>query len=221
LPLADDGFGEVLPTPPQLRDRRLPPPPGGPPAPDGFEARVEVVDDGVASRSTWHPGCPVGLDDLRHVTVSFWGFDDRAHTGELLVDAAVTDDLVGVFEVLFDARFPIEQMRIVSAEELDAAPTGDGNNTTAFVCRQKVAAGGWSEHARGLAVDVNPFHNPYVRGERVLPELASAYVARDDHRPGTIREGDVVTRAFDAIGWGWGGRWSSYKDWMHLSATGR
>jgi poly-gamma-glutamate synthesis protein (capsule biosynthesis protein) len=27
--------------------------------------------------------------------------------------------------------------------------------------------------------------------------------------------------AFDRVGWGWGGRWSSVKDYQHVSATGR
>jgi len=28
-------------------------------------------------------------------------------------------------------------------------------------------------------------------------------------------------RAFDAAGWGWGGRWSGAKDYQHFSASGR
>jgi len=28
-------------------------------------------------------------------------------------------------------------------------------------------------------------------------------------------------RAFDAVGWGWGGRWSGAKDYQHFSASGR
>jgi hypothetical protein len=68
---------------------------------------------------------------------------------------------------------------------------------------------------------VNPFHNPYVRDDIVLPELASAYVDREHRRPGMIHPGDVVTAAFGKIGWSWGGDWDSLKDWMHFSATGR
>jgi hypothetical protein len=32
---------------------------------------------------------------------------------------------------------------------------------------------------------------------------------------------DVVVRAFRRIGWGWGGRWTSAKDYQHFSANGR
>lgn len=222
LPLRPDGFGEIPPTPPELDDRRLPPPPDGlPPAGEAFAATVETVPEEVAARSTWSPGCPVALEDLRYLTVTFWGFDHQPHTGELLVHERAADPMVEVFRAIYDARFPIEEMRVITTADLDAPPTGDGNTTTGFVCRPTVSSGGWSQHAYGLAVDINPFHNPYARDDVVVPELASSYVDRDRHRPGMIQPGDVVTQAFAAIGWGWGGNWRSAKDWMHFSHDGR
>jgi hypothetical protein len=222
LPLRPDGYGQVLPTPPELLDRRLPTVDLlDPPADGAFAATVEPVPADVVARSSWQAACPVGLNQLRYVTVSFWGFDDRPHTGELLVNASWADQLVEVFRALFDARFAIEEMRIIRAEEIDEHPTGDGNTTTSFVCRPAVGSGSWSRHAYGLAIDINPFHNPYVKGDLVLPELASAYIDRDNLRPGMIAEGDVATAAFGRMGWGWGGRWSSLLDWMHFSDNNR
>ena len=122
-------------------------------------------------------------------------------------------------------RFPLEEVRVVRADELDAAPTGDGNVTSAFVCRPSVSGGGWSGHAYGRALDVNPFHNPYDRGSGddrlVLPELATAYTDRDRALPGMLSASSGAVQAAEAAGWGWGGSWSSAKDWMHLSADGR
>ncbi len=163
----------------------------------------------------------MALEELAYVRLPFWGFDGQAHTGELLVHADAADDLVSVLRRLYRQRFPIEEMRVVAPAELDAPPTGDGNNTTAFVCRPTRGSSTWSQHAYGLAVDVNPFHNPYVRDELVLPELASAYIDRERARPGMIQPGDAVTRAFDRIGWEWGGRWERPRDWMHFSSSGR
>jgi hypothetical protein len=60
-----------------------------------------------------------------------------------------------------------------------------------------------------------------VKGDLVLPELASAYLDRSRTAPGIIRPGDVVTRAFASIGWGWGGDWHSLKDYEHFSRNGR
>ena len=221
LPLRPDGYGVAQPTPPDLVDRRLPTRDLLPPPADGrFASSVAPVPAAVLERSTWRPECPVPATDLRYVTVSFRGFDGAAHTGELLLNARVTDDVVGVFEELFDAGFPIEQMRITSPAELDAAPTGDDNTTTAFVCRPIVGSTSWSAHAYGLAIDVNPFQNPYQREDLVLPELASAYLDRGNVRPGMILESGPVVAAFDRIGWTWGGRWRSPLDLHHFSATG-
>jgi hypothetical protein len=217
-----DGYGEIQPTPPELVDRQLQPPPSDlpPPAGDTYQAAVVPAPPDVVARSTWRDGCPVALEDLRYVTVTYWGFDDRPHTGELIVNAAAADAMVGVFEQLYAARFPIEEMRVVRADELDAPPTGDGNNTTAFSCRPATGSdSSWSQHAYGLAIDINPFHNPYLRGDVVLPELASAYLDRSDVRPGMILEGDEVVAAFEAIGWHWGGRWAE-PDHMHFSRDG-
>jgi hypothetical protein len=223
LPLRPDGFGEALPTPAPLRVRRLatvdrlPPPPGG-----RFRSAIRPIGPAVRARmgTTWKPGCPVGLADLRYVTVSFRGFDGRPHTGELVVHKRVAAGVVSVFARLYRARFPIEEMRLVTGADLDAHPTGDGNNTAAFTCRAARKQTRWSAHAYGLAVDVNPFQNPYRRGDLVLPELAGAYLDRARIRPGMIRPGDAATAAFADLGWTWGGTWRSPRDFMHFSATG-
>ena len=221
LPVDGRGFGQVLPTPPELVDRRLPtedllPPP----IDDRFASTVGSVPAEVLARSTWHRGCPVAADRLRYVTVSFWGFDSRPHIGELRVNGEVADDVVTVFERLHQARFAIEEMRITSADELHLAPTGDGNNTGAFVCRAVRGSGSWPQHAYGLAVDINPFHNPYRNGDLVLSELASAYLDRGHLRPGMIVAGDVATTAFGKLGWEWGGSWRSSADYQHFSRDG-
>lgn len=221
LPLRPDGYGVAQPTPPDLVDRRLPTRDVLPPPADGrFASTVGPVPDDVLAPSTWKPECPVEPDGLRYVTVSFHGFDGAAHTGELIVAAEVADDVAAAFGDLYDAGFPIEEMRVVEPSELTAPPTGDDNNTTAFVCRPATGLTRWSAHARGLAVDVNPFQNPYTKGDLVLPELASAYLDRDRELPGMILEGGPVVAAFERIGWTWGGRWTSPVDRHHFSQTG-
>ncbi|WP_232376262.1 M15 family metallopeptidase [Amycolatopsis aidingensis] len=221
LPLRPDGYGEMRPTPPELVERSLPTRDLLPPPRDGrYAATVDPVPAEVLRRSTWQPGCPVAAGDLRYLTMSFWGFDGRAHTGEMLVNASVAEQVTGIFGRLFAARFPLEEMRVTRAEELDAAPTGDGNNTTAFVCRPMRGKSSWSAHAKGLAIDVNPFCNPYHSGEVVLPELASAYLDRSRVRPGMLLPGGPAVAAFRAAGWTWGGTWTDPVDTMHFSATG-
>ena len=78
----------------------------------------------------------------------------------------------------------------------------------------------WSEHAFGRAIDVNPIENPYVSSGRTSHRASIPYVDRSPRRPGMAHEGGALVRAFDAIGWGWGGRWVSVKDYQHFSASG-
>ena len=230
LPRTANGLGEIRPTPVELRDRRFTLPDQMDPLPgDGFASRIEPVPDDVLDRSSWSDECPVDADDLRWVRLAFWGFDDRRHTGELLVNADSAGAMVRVFGQLYAARFPIEEMRITRAEELDAEPTGDGNNTGVFLCRPVHGTTMWAQHAYGRAVDINPFQNPYIRppaakgvpGDMLIPELAAAYLDRSRNAPGMINPGDTVVRAFAAVGWEWGGDWQQAKDYMHFSANGR
>jgi hypothetical protein len=213
-----------------LRNRRFTLPDHLDQLPDsGFASRIDRVPPDVLARSTWNDECPVDADDLRWVRLVFWGFDNRQHTGELLVHADAADAMVQVFGQLFAAHFPLEEMRITRADELEAEPTGDGNNTGVFLCRPVHGTTTWAQHAYGRAVDVNPFQNPYIKppnakgvpGDMLIPELASAYLDRSRQAPGMIRPGDTVVQAFAAVGWSWGGAWQKSKDYMHFSANGR
>lgn len=226
LPKRPDGFGLMPPTPRELRHRRFTLPDRLPMLPGaGYQARIDEPTPAVLARSTWAPGCPVGARELAWIRLTFWGFDSRRHTGELLVHQEVARDLVEVFGELYRARFPMEELRITTKAERDAAatsgPTGDGNNTGAFNCRPTTGGSSYSQHAYGLAVDINPFQNPYLKGDVVLPELARVYTDRSRQAPGMIHAGDAVVRAFARVGWEWGGAWRTLKDWQHFSRDGR
>jgi hypothetical protein len=97
----------------------------------------------------------------------------------------------------------------------------EADNTSAFNCRPVEGTRRWSEHAYGRAIDVNPIENPYVSGGRTSHGASVPYLDRSRYRPGMAVEGGPLVRAFDAIGWGWGGRWSSPQDHQHFSASGR
>ena len=223
LPETAEGYGEIRPTPPIMRVRRwntsdsIPPLPG-----DGFKAIVaDPAPEHVLARSTWRPGCPVGKDDLAWIRTTYWGFDRSRHSGEMLVNRSAAAGLVDVFRKLYRIRFPIESMGIARLTDLDAKPTGDGNGTGSFACRPIRGGTEFSQHAYGLAVDLNPFQNPYRNDDVVLPELASAYLDRSWVRPGMATPRGPAVRAFASIGWEWGGDWSSLKDYQHFSLHNR
>jgi hypothetical protein len=172
--------------------------------------------------SSWHPGCPVATRDLRLLRLDYWGFDGDVHQGELVVHHDVASSVVRVFGKLFAERFPIERMELVDAFDGDDDRSMAANNTSAFNCRSVTGHPGvWSEHSYGRAIDIDPLQNPYVAGGTVEPPAGASYVDRSRHAPGMIHAGDPTVRAFAAIGWGWGGSWSSIKDYQHFSSTGR
>jgi D-alanyl-D-alanine carboxypeptidase len=176
---------------------------------------------------TWRKGCPVPLGDLRLLTLRYWGFDGRVHEGQMVVNARAARDVVRVFRTIFRARFRIKEMHLAVPYRgpQDDDPNDRRDYTVSFNCRPVLTPRGalarWSQHAYGLAIDINPIENPYVAADGfVKNNHARRYRNRSLRRPGMIRAGDAVVRAFASIGWVWGGYWSSGKDYMHFSWTG-
>ena len=183
----------------------------------GTIARVTAAD----LPSSWRAGCPVGPDALRMLSMSYWGFDDRPHTGTMVVNADATDAILDVFHRLYDRRFPIRRMEPVDVYGGSDDASIAADNTAGFNCRNAVTTGPpqWSAHAYGEAIDVNPVENPYLEDGQVLPPAGAAFRDRSDVRPGMAVRGGELNAAFAAAGWYWGGLWAS-PDYQHFSSTG-
>ena len=172
--------------------------------------------------SVWRPGCPVGLGRLRRVELSYVDFSGRARRGALVVNASVTGEVVTAFRALYRAGFPIRRMQPVERYGGDDFASIEADNTSSFNCRAATGSTHWSNHAYGLAIDIDPIENPYVSGGRTSHPASVPYLDRTRVRPGMAIEGRALVRAFDAVGWGWGGRWSGgTKDLQHFSPNGR
>jgi hypothetical protein len=187
-----------------------------------FTGTIGPITPDLAARMapSWREGCPVPLADLRYLTLTHHDGDGGVTTGELVVHADLAEGVVEVFRDLFALGYPIRSMRLVDdfGGSDDASMAAD--NTSAFNCRPISRGTGWSEHAYGRAIDLNPRENPYVRGTLVLPPEGEPYAARPD-APGVLHADDPVVRAFAAHGWQWGGLWSNPTDYQHFSTTNR
>jgi len=171
---------------------------------------------------SWHRGCPVGLDELRLVRARHWGFDGQVRTGRLVVNRDVARPLLDVLRRLYSAHFPIRRMVPVDAYGASDFRSIEADNTSAFNCRYVDGTTRWSEHSYGRAIDLNPIENPYVTAAGTTSHPASRrYLRRAPYRAGMAVEGGIAVRAFEAAGWGWGGRWSGDRDYQHFSASGR
>ena len=187
----------------------------------GSVVRIDRDTRRLMVGSSWHPGCPTPLRALRLVRVTHIGFDGGARHGRLVVHRRWADEILVVFRRLYRSGFAIRRVRLVDRYDADDRTSMRHDNTSAFNCRYVAGTTTWSQHAYGRAIDLNPVENPYVDGSRVSPRRGRHYLDRSDVRPGMIVPHDVVVRVFRRIGWGWGGRWSSAKDYQHFSANGR
>ena len=191
----------------------------------GFRGTISPISPALTRQMTgvsWRPGCPVSLRDLRLVTATHRGFDGRDRVGRVIVHRDVAPRMLSLLRRLYADGFPIRRMVPVDAYGGSDFRSIEADNTSAFNCRFVDGTTRYSEHAYGRAIDVNPIENPYVtRGGTTSHPSSRAYLRRTPFRPGMAAEGRALVRAFDAIGWGWGGRWSRAKDYQHFSASGR
>ena len=191
-----------------------------------FSGEVSAIEGQTRAKIkgiSWRPGCPVGLDDLRLVEVTYWGFDEAAHKGRLVVKAGLAQGMLRVMETLYRNRFPIRSMRLIDAYGASDRKSMAADNTSAFNCRFVSGRPGvWSQHAYGRAIDLNPVENPYVTGSGyVSPPAGRKYANRSRRAPGMVHAGDATKRAFAKAGWEWGGNWPWPKDYQHFSSNGR
>lgn len=200
-------------------------PPASPPAkpsPAAFQSKIKRVTAGDLKHS-WHQGCPVAPSGLRMIEMTYWGMDRKPHPdGRLVVNAKEARDLVKVFRKLYDMRYPIRRIEPVDVYKGSDFESIEADNTSAFNCRAATGSSSWSQHAFGLAVDLNTCENPYVSASgEIAHKHCVKYGNRKNRDPGVIHAGDGVVKAFASIGWGWGGNWSGAKDYQHFSSNGR
>jgi hypothetical protein len=166
---------------------------------------------------TWHPGCPVGPDQLRMMVLSYKGMDGQAHQGQLVVNADRVDELIKIFGQLYQMRYPIAKMltpdHYVNADD---ELSMEDNNTSGYNCRDIPDTDRWSYHAYGRAIDINPLINPYHDVNGVQPKNGGPYLDRTRRDPGLLRDGDQTVLAFTDRGWTWGGHWTDPIDYQHL-----
>lgn len=185
-----------------------------------FSAAIESIprDMQTAMRGTsWHahPRCPT-MADLALVRVTHWDMNERVQTGELVVARSIGDEVVGVFRHLYDARFPLTKIVPICRYGGDDDASMADNNCSAFNFRTIAGSDNLSVHALGLAIDINPVQNPWVKPGVVLPAAGRSYLDRSEIRPGMIARPGPVTDAFDALGWTWGGDWPDMQDYHHF-----
>lgn len=182
----------------------------------------EIPDDIFAKMQgkSYKEDCTVPREDLRYVHVRHMGFDGEAKDGELVVNKAIADDVLAIFEELYKADYPIEKVRLVDEYDADDEASMSDNNSSAFNFRFISHTTRISRHGLGMAVDINTRYNPYVKtvdGKlSIEPANGADYVDRSKDFPHKIDHEDLCYKLFKEHGFTWGGDWTHPKDYQHF-----
>ena len=160
-------------------------------------------------------------EDLRYLKVGHCGFDRMDHQGELVVHKVIAEEVLEIFRELFQRRYPIEKMRLMDVYGGDDNSSMEDNNSSAFNYRLIAGTNRLSKHGFGMAIDINPRYNPYIRpdgtgGVIVEPKGSEEYLNRSEKNPYFIKEGDLCLKLFRKHGYTWGGDWTTVKDYQHF-----
>lgn len=165
---------------------------------------------------SWKDNDVISLEDLRYLKMSYWGFDQKEHIGEMVVHKEVADEVLEIFEIVYEGKYPIEEMMLIDEYDANDDQSMEANNSSSFCFRQITGGKSLSKHSYGIAIDINPIMNPYVHGNYIAPASGEDYVDRANKRIGMIYKDDLLYRAFIERGWTWGGDWNTPKDYQHF-----
>lgn len=185
-----------------------------------------AIDSALSERirgKSYKDYCTVPLSELRYLKVLHKNLAGETLVGEMICSRKISDDLTEIFKDLYRLDYPIERMVLVDEYDADDDLSMEANNSSCFNYRTIANTTKISYHGLGLAVDINPKYNPYVKkvGDvvKVWPASSDIYVEDRDNRddiPYLIKKGDPCYQAFISRGFEWGGEWTSSKDYQHF-----
>lgn len=170
---------------------------------------------------SYKPNCTTPLKDLRYLRVLHRNIEGKTLVGEMILNRKIAADVLDILRQLYNASYPIEKMRLIDDYDANDLASARANNSSGFNFRFVSHTQIVSMHGKGMAVDINPFYNPYFRrlpnGKEILePEEARNYLDRNARFPYKISRGDLCHQLFTQHGFSWGGAWKSCKDYQHF-----
>lgn len=161
---------------------------------------------------------PLGFDNLSYLKLTYYGFDDKTYTGEMVVNKKIASEVVDIFKELYEKKYPIEKIKLIDEYDADDESSMADNNTSSFCYRTINGTSKISNHGMGIAIDINPLQNPHVIRNTTNPKEGYIYADRSNLQMGMIKEGDDCYNAFTSRGWTWGGNWK-YPDYQHFEKS--
>lgn len=162
----------------------------------------------------------ISYDDLSYIHVLHYDFDGQIRDGHLICNKKIAPKIAAVFQELYENAYPIEKIRLIEEYGGNDNESMKDNNTSCFNYRKIAGTNKLSNHSFGLAVDINPLYNPYVKITRdktiVSPDNAAVYADRTKNFDHKIDQNSLIYRVFKKHGFIWGGDWINVKDYQHF-----
>lgn len=169
---------------------------------------------------SYKENCTIPKEDLKYLHLLHKDLDGNIHEGEMIVNAAIAETVISIFEELYENNYPIEKIKLIDEYNADDELSMEDNNSSAFNFRYISHTTTVSNHGLGLAIDINPLYNPYTKmvGDMrsIEPINAEPYLDREKDFPYKIDENDLAYKLFIKNGFEWGGNWTHSKDYQHF-----
>lgn len=169
---------------------------------------------------SYKDNCSIDLRSLRYLTIMHYNFEHLPVTGEIICNVAIADDLLDIFETLFHHKYEIEKVRLIDYYDADDERSMEDNNSSSFNFRTISGTNVLSNHSTGMAIDINPLYNPYVKQSEnrllVSPGVGRAFADRSLSFPHKLDHDDICVKEFLKHGFVWGGDWENVKDYQHF-----
>lgn len=181
----------------------------------------DTISDKVFKRIngiSYREDCPVKRGKLRHIRLIHHDNDGNIRLGEIICNEKIADDIKEVFKIFYESGYKVESVRLIDEFDGDDEASMRANNTSCFNFRKKTTGSNLSKHAYGMAIDINPLYNPYIKKKtgKIQPLEGKPYLDRSKEFPYKIDSKDLAYKEFTKRGYKWGGSWRFTKDYQHF-----
>lgn len=186
---------------------------------DGSIERPILDSELTREQALDYPACPPEiLENQELLNLKYLSVDGQYHEGQLVIHRELAGDIKDLFNFIFtlpaEQRFPIKSVKPVILYNNDDEASMVDNNSSGFNYRTIEGQDKLSNHAYGLAIDLNPQQNPVIIEGHVTEPANGEY---DPTQLGTLYEGHPIVEFLKARGWEWGGDWEQKKDYQHFA----
>jgi len=187
------------------------------------------LQNNLRQKGVFNDSSPVQISRLRLLKIKYYDFDLKEHNGEIIVLDGCSQEVLYIFEELFNSKFPIDKMNLMTQYSGNDSISMADNNTSAHNLRLVTGGKRILLHAYGTAIDLNPLINPFVTIDTSMgiakynPIAGVNYANRKPIRLGKTNRTGMAEDAINIFArhgfYYWGGYWDTPIDYQHFQIS--